>query len=649
MVMADTNLTKKNRKEMIDFLESIKSNSNDDETLKMVNKIENALTEKKFWLVFEEHREEVDDLLQTNIPVLCEDAARRICKDKDLPRNFIIEWDNLQALYLLLKTHKWKINVIYIDPPYNTWARDWKYNNDYVDSNDGYRHSKWLSMMKVRLELAKQLLNPENSVLICTIDEKEYLHLWCLLEEMFPEATIQMISCMINPATVARKNQFGRTDEYIFYVFIWESWPQKLPLSDEWISGVKNSTRHWHHWNPLLRTWAWNMRKDAPNCFYPVFVSEDGKHFCWAWESLPLDVDRNTVIPPKGQLAIWPMHKDWSEGRRRYSRKWLLEIQQWWFVRLWWLTDRWMAISYLAEWERKKIETWEYVITWRREDGSVIIDDSEYVPKFIPWTQWTISSHDASRNGTNLIQKILWPWRFDFPKSLYSVYDTLNFVVNDNPDATILDFFAWSGTTRHAVNLLNLINWWNRKCIMVTNNEISFEEENRLTKMWYKKWDDEWEKLWIARYVTWPRMECAINWVDVKWNMLTGNYLVRDNEWNEIPMSDWFKTNLKYFKCDWTPRKPEEYYLSNVLMLHVKEMIELENAVEIDNVKNVAILNKDDYNKYILNNDIYDKIENIWVNQKIIFDSDEFSKIRAKNFRYIPTEYFWQELKDNAE
>ena len=308
-----------------------------------------------------------------------------------------------------------------------------------------------------------------------------------------------------------------------------------------------------------------------------------------------------------------------------------------------------MAISYLAEWERKKIETWEYVITWRREDGSVIIDDSEYVPKFIPWTQWTISSHDASRNGTNLIQKILWPWRFDFPKSLYSVYDTLNFVVNDNPDATILDFFAWSGTTMHAVNLLNLINWWNRKCIMVTNNEISFEEENRLTKMWYKKWDDEWEKLWIARYVTWPRMECAINWVDVKWNMLTGNYLVRDNEWNEIPMSDWFKTNLKYFKCDWTPRKPEEYYLSNVLMLHVKEMIELENAVEIDNVKNVAILNKDDYNKYILNNDIYDKIENIWVNQKIIFDSDEFSKIRAKNFRYIPTEYFWQELKDNAE
>lgn len=93
-----------------------------------------------------------------------------------------------------------KVDCIYIDPPYNTGAKDWKYNNDYVDSSDAYRHSKWLSMMEKRLKIAKKLLNPKDSVMIVTIDEKEYLHLGCLLEELFPDARIQMISTMINPA-----------------------------------------------------------------------------------------------------------------------------------------------------------------------------------------------------------------------------------------------------------------------------------------------------------------------------------------------------------------------------------------------------------------------------------------------------------------
>lgn len=116
----------------------------------------------------------------------------------------LIEADNFHALQLLEYLYPKQVDCIYIDPPYNTGARDWKYNNDYVDSADSYRHSKWLSMMQRRLKIAKRLLKPENSVLIVTIDEKEYLHLGCLLEEMFPEARIQMISTMINPANVAR-------------------------------------------------------------------------------------------------------------------------------------------------------------------------------------------------------------------------------------------------------------------------------------------------------------------------------------------------------------------------------------------------------------------------------------------------------------
>ena len=126
----------------------------------------------------------------------------------------LIEADNYHALQLLEYLYAEKVDCIYIDPPYNTRDKDWKYNNDYVDSNDSYKHSKWLSMMKKRLQIAKRLLNPKDSVLIVTIDEKEYLHLGCLLEELFTEARIQMVSISNNLAGVQRTTEFARTDEF---------------------------------------------------------------------------------------------------------------------------------------------------------------------------------------------------------------------------------------------------------------------------------------------------------------------------------------------------------------------------------------------------------------------------------------------------
>lgn len=133
----------------------------------------------------------------------------------------LIEADNYHALQLLEYLYAGKIDCIYIDPPYNTGARDWKYNNDYVDSSDTYRHSKWLSMMEKRLRLAKKLLNPADSVLIVTIDEKEYLHLGCLLEELFPDARMQMVSTIINPKGVSSMQGFKCADEYIFFCYEW--------------------------------------------------------------------------------------------------------------------------------------------------------------------------------------------------------------------------------------------------------------------------------------------------------------------------------------------------------------------------------------------------------------------------------------------
>ena len=165
-----------------------------------------------------------------------------------------------------------------IDPPYNTGARDWKYNNDYVDAADSYRHSKWLSMMQRRLKIAKRLLNPENSVMIVTIDEKEYLHLGCLLEEMFPEARIQMISTMINPAIVARAGEFGRSGEYIFFVLFGKASPARIKLDREWVSSKGRTHTGNIRWDLLKRSGTGATRKDSPGGFYPIYIDpEDEK------------------------------------------------------------------------------------------------------------------------------------------------------------------------------------------------------------------------------------------------------------------------------------------------------------------------------------------------------------------------------------
>ena len=167
------NITKQKRDQMIAFLEKLKKEHSDDVSVRAFNEIENHLTEKKFGLVFEEHTEYVDEMLLENIPVLSADDEKRICRDEKLPWNFILEGDNLQALYLLEKTHLGKIDCVYIDPPYNTGARDWKYNNDYVEKTDVFRHSKWLSMMQTRLKITRRLMNPQDSILMVAIDDNE--------------------------------------------------------------------------------------------------------------------------------------------------------------------------------------------------------------------------------------------------------------------------------------------------------------------------------------------------------------------------------------------------------------------------------------------------------------------------------------------
>lgn len=214
----------------------------------------------------------------------------------------LIEADNYHALQLLEYLYAGKVDCIYIDPPYNTGAKDWKYNNDYVDGADEYRHSKWLSFMQKRLELAKKLLNPNDSVLIVTIDEKEYLHLGCLLEDMFPSARMQMISTVISRQGATRQMQFGRVDEYIYILEFGNCAVQGLDLSDEWRMNANDSRTLRLLWQPLLRGAKNGRRQYSPGCFYPIYISEDGNRFVEIGDAIPLNVDRRDIPDKEGAI-----------------------------------------------------------------------------------------------------------------------------------------------------------------------------------------------------------------------------------------------------------------------------------------------------------------------------------------------------------
>lgn len=450
----------------------------------------------------------------------------------------LIEADNYHALQLLEYLYAGKVDCIYIDPPYNTGARDWKYNNNYVDGSDAYRHSKWLSFMEKRLKLAKKLLNPADSVLIVTIDEKEYLHLGCLLEEIFPNCNIQMITDVVNPKGVSRGNLFSRAEEYIYFVFIGDS---SITLgTDDMLRPIDNKSPD-IRWASLQRSGSNSRRFERPNLFYPIFFEEKSGKFVSVGESLPLNQGRTSVPVPDGQIAVFPLGRIDDERTWQLSQDTFLLLLGKGYVKFGnWQSKQKRSISYLSSGVIKQIESGEIQIKAYAEDGSVVLDGKS---KGKPLTVWNKSSHSASEQGSSFISNILSGKRFTFPKSLYATHDAIWFSVANKPNALIVDFFAGSGTTLHAVNLLNAEDGGHRRCIMVTNNEVSDTEAKSLTNQGYKPGDEEWEKLGIARYVTWPRTVCSIEGHDVNGQPLKGNYLGSDR-----PMVDGFKANAAYFK-----------------------------------------------------------------------------------------------------
>ncbi|TSD54529.1 site-specific DNA-methyltransferase [Aeromicrobium piscarium] len=459
------------------------------------------------------------------------------------PFHTVINGENFHVLEQLTFTHERSVDAIYIDPPYNSGARDWKYNNNYVADDDLYRHSKWLAFMERRLKLAKRLLKPEDSVLIVTIDEKEYLRLGLLLEQTFPEAEIQVVSSLINPAASARPGSFGRVDEYIYFVRMGAAAAGRVLLSREWVSAKGRTHTGAPRWDMLRRSGGGARRQDSPGGFYPIYVEPAGPRVAEVGAPLPPGV--SVPDPIEGTVPVLPIRKDGTEGRWMWSKQEFERRLAQGRVRISGNEQRGFVVSILKDGEYAKIVDGEYTPSGRGPDGSLRFEkENSDLVRATPGTQWRISSHDATQYGSRLLRDSFLPGReFPFPKSLYAVEDTLRFFVHDKTDAVILDFFSGSGTTAHAVMRLNKQDGGHRQCISVTNNEVSADEQTRLLRQGLRPGDPEWEELGICDHITKPRIQAAITGLTPEGKPITGDYKFVD----EFPMADGLEENAAFF------------------------------------------------------------------------------------------------------
>lgn len=402
---------------------------------------------KKFGLVWEDKPEQVAIDCEKKLPVLEEVTDRAISAGTDSNTNLIIEGDNYHALSVLNYTHAGKIDAIYADPPYNTGAKNWVYNNDYVDGNDAYRHSKWLSFMEKRLKLAKSLLK-EEGIIVVTIDDYEIATLTLLMNEIFGEENhLGTIIIKNNPQGRSSVSGFQISHEYaLFYSRSQCAKIGRLPRTQEQIDRYKEQDDfgafEWRNFRAQYST-------ESPKMKYPIFVKKDCSDFRlpkmkWDQERGTYDLIEN---PDESEIISLPIDPN---GRER-TWKWSIETVQS-------VKDTEMGVRL----DKDKIPS-VYYKGRMKDDG------------MLPYTIWDKSDYSASSMGANLLASMIGANKFDYPKSLYAVIDCLR-VLSNNSSATFLDFFAGSGTTGHAALELNKEDGGNRSFILCTNNENGIAE-----------------------------------------------------------------------------------------------------------------------------------------------------------------------------
>jgi len=380
---------------------------------------------KKYGLVWEDKPEDVEERLRESLPVLREVKDKAILSDElDAPNHILIEGDNLEALTALTYTHEGKIDVIYIDPPYNTGNKDFVYNDSFVDSEDSYRHSKWLSFMNKRLKIAKKLLS-DKGVIFISIDDNEQANLKLLCDEILG-ATNLIANIIWEKADSPRMDAkiiSSRHDFIVTYAKNIATLPlNKLKVSDVPTHYNKTDERgRKYYLKPLRYMGNADKREDRPNMYFPI-------------------------IAPDG-TSVLPIRADGSDGRWRWSRE-------------------------KVEEEKNRLEFVKTKTGWS-VNTRLYADNMSDIPVE---TLWYNKDVESNRQAIATIKQIFGSEKtFTNPKPVKLIQRIIQITGDDS--SVVLDFFAGSGTTLHATMQLNAEDGGHRQCILVTNNENNICEE----------------------------------------------------------------------------------------------------------------------------------------------------------------------------
>ena len=532
-------------KEIRNFISNAPQDENTGNLLSYLSEIEKDINGKKYGLVFEEHREDIDEVLETHTPVLTEEPDLFI--DNGGQMNFLIEGDNLASLKLLEKTHQGKIDLIYIDPPYNTGGTDFRYDDTVIGKDDSFRHSKWLSFMTKRLKIAKNLLS-ENGIIFISIDENEQASLKMLCDELFSQDN--------HIETVIWKNKYGagaKTVGFITvheYVLCYSKTPIKDLTSELDKDGQaeykKKDEKYEKRGGYLTQPLMTKSLGDRPNLVYNIEYNGD------------------TIVP----------RKQWVWSRERL------------------LT----AISN-NEVEFNKKKDGSYSVRAKK----YLIDENGNMRRGKPLS---ILNGPFTQDGTKEIRKYLGSedaFKFAKPSELIRYF--ISFGINDkiNKSAIILDFFAGSGTTAHAVIEQNKRDHGNRQFILCTNNENN-----------------------ICRDVTYERISRVI-----------------DNEK--------YAASLKYYKVDYLPISERMYYeYADELLKHIRELVELENGINfIGNAEIAIVLTDDELDNFTQNIERYSACRKLYMGHDLLPDEDQERIIEENNIEInIIPDYYYRDLQE---
>ena len=565
-----TNISKKKREDLLDKIKQIRAfiaaapqDENTGNLLSYLSELEKDVNGKKYGLVFEEHREEIDEVLDTHTPVLTEDADLFI--DHGGQMNFLLEGDNLAALKLLEKTHRGKIKMIYIDPPYNTANKDFAYDDTRVDLTDTFRHSKWLSFMRERLRIARNLLR-DDGILFISIDDNEQSDLKLLCDEIFKEENFFSQVIIQSNKRGQTYKQIAKTHEYLLI----------YTRSPEAEFNEIDKTDDDNDLNLLDKIGAYNVRElrnrnpkfgkhNRPNLFYPIYVNPsivDKDGFC------PISLAYTTDYC----VEVYPFNSTGGESCWRWSTKLLSE-----------------NINSNTQFSN--------VVARAKRDGTFNIYEKYRKTTYKAKSIW-LETDVITEKGTVELGELGLSERFPFPKPLFLLKKCLQIGTNSND--IILDFFAGSGTTGHAVMKLNAEDGGTRRFILCTNNENG-----------------------ICRDVTYERIRRVIDKED-------------------------YAASLKYYKVDYVPISDRMYYeYADELLRHIRELVELENGINFTGNEEIAIVLTDEELEIFLDDEgICKKCRKLYMGHDVLLDAQQAQALQEYNIavNVIP-DYYYKELE----